>query len=447
MKLLVKDLFPIVNGVFKYIDYTFWDFTSDELDIQLVSRCGSRRVAPIIRYIRASPSNNKLNEIELSEIADLILKTYKYKWDRLSGLPLLEYDILKNYLDQYEEVLKDDDSTAESRLSNKATRNLETSKLAVSTGSNAIQNASNNSETESTRVDNFSSDFTRSSSDNTTRTDNLAENKTETEDSESTRTDNLTENQTITDDVEKVRTDNLTDSKSGTNSETVTHQGGTYAESTTRQLTNSGSQSIANGVYGFNSSTSVGDSDSSNTTSGSENETVNKSYSGSKSDSSSATISEDVAHTGTQTIEEDRSSTVLKTNTGTQRDVSDIDKTSNKTNTGTQSIDESISVTDSTVNTDDQVNTTTSEGTSNTTNSTTQKSVSSSEVNSGNASKLDESSVISRALNRARMYTHKGNIGNFTPQQLIKQEIELWRWNFIDEILNDVKDFISIPIY
>lgn len=48
---------------------------------------------------------------------------------------------------------------------------------------------------------------------------------------------------------------------------------------------------------------------------------------------------------------------------------------------------------------------------------------------------------------RVRDFTHLGNIGNITTQQLITQEIELWRWNYIQSVLNDVKDFLTIPVY
>lgn len=44
-------------------------------------------------------------------------------------------------------------------------------------------------------------------------------------------------------------------------------------------------------------------------------------------------------------------------------------------------------------------------------------------------------------------YTRKGNIGNITTQKMLADEIEFWRWNIIDRILNDVKDFTTIPIY
>lgn len=44
-------------------------------------------------------------------------------------------------------------------------------------------------------------------------------------------------------------------------------------------------------------------------------------------------------------------------------------------------------------------------------------------------------------------YKKFGNIGNLTTQQLLNQEIELWKWNFLKEVMDDVKDTITIPVY
>lgn len=42
---------------------------------------------------------------------------------------------------------------------------------------------------------------------------------------------------------------------------------------------------------------------------------------------------------------------------------------------------------------------------------------------------------------------HSGNIGNITTQKLIGEEIELWKWNFVDEVLHDARDFLTIAVY
>lgn len=47
----------------------------------------------------------------------------------------------------------------------------------------------------------------------------------------------------------------------------------------------------------------------------------------------------------------------------------------------------------------------------------------------------------------ARSGSHSGNIGNITTQKMIKEEIELWRWRIIDEMLEDVASIVTLPIY
>lgn len=49
--------------------------------------------------------------------------------------------------------------------------------------------------------------------------------------------------------------------------------------------------------------------------------------------------------------------------------------------------------------------------------------------------------------NRTRDVTRLGNIGNITTQAMITQEIELWRWNFMKEVLNDTKAILTLSVY
>lgn len=48
---------------------------------------------------------------------------------------------------------------------------------------------------------------------------------------------------------------------------------------------------------------------------------------------------------------------------------------------------------------------------------------------------------------RSREYTKTGNIGNISTQKLLNEEIELWKYNFICEIMRDVAGTITVPIY
>lgn len=48
---------------------------------------------------------------------------------------------------------------------------------------------------------------------------------------------------------------------------------------------------------------------------------------------------------------------------------------------------------------------------------------------------------------RSREYTKTGNIGNISTQKLLNEEIDLWKYNFIYEMMRDVANFVSLPIY
>ena len=155
---------------------------------------------------------------------------------------------------------------------------------------------------------------------------------------------------------------NISKSGSGTNANTRTDnlsEVQTDARGITegRNLTNSGSNSVDNGIYGFNSSNSVGESDSAGANSNTESGSITTTHSGN----------------------------LTTANTGTQA------------NSGSNSY-------------------------------------------SGTEGKDTEGS-------RTREYTKTGNIGNISTQKLLKEEIELWKYNFIYEIMRDVAGFVSLPIY
>lgn len=83
-----------------------------------------------------------------------------------------------------------------------------------------------------------------------------------------------------------------------------------------------------------------------------------------------------------------------------------------------------------------------------TTSNTGTQSTESTSTKAGANSKSDEvSKNYNVTTNKTRESKHTGNIGNLTTQQLMKQEIELWKWNFVESILADLKDFLTIPIY
>ena len=44
-------------------------------------------------------------------------------------------------------------------------------------------------------------------------------------------------------------------------------------------------------------------------------------------------------------------------------------------------------------------------------------------------------------------YTKKGNIGYTTPQELIRQNIELWKIPFFGVVFADIDEFMTVSVY
>lgn len=201
-------------------------------------------------------------------------------------------------------------------------------------------------------------------SDNLSETINYTEeedtSKTLTGSNSSTRTDNLQEQQTDARQSQEIQ--NLTEQQ--TDARSINE---------TRNLTNSGNDSRENGIYGFNSSTAVGDNNTEGSNSNTESGSIVTSHSGN----------------------------LTTTNTGT--DTTTHSGTLTTANTGTQSSSGSISNSEQ-----------------------------------GDNDKSGE---------RTREYTKTGNIGNISTQKLLNEELELWKYNFILEVMRDVANFVSLPIY
>lgn len=110
--LKVKKMFPLINGIFHYINYQFpeeIEITDDQLDLLFISSWGMRIVAPVVLVLRDNPWDGKvLSEEELTYLGRLILNMYKYKWDKLAAILSLEYDPIHNYSDTFHEVIDED---------------------------------------------------------------------------------------------------------------------------------------------------------------------------------------------------------------------------------------------------------------------------------------------------------------------------------------------------
>ena len=239
-----------------------------------------------------------------------------------------------------------------------------------------------------------------------TRTDNLQEVVEGEMDKTSTRTDDLTK--TETHDLEKtnLRTDNLSESK-------------TYGRTDTRtdnlMNTHSDSNSIADvgtgdeSVYGLNSS--AGAPASSSGSGNTRTETLGGTIANTGTQANIASSSDGKTNTGTQTNKLYDEGTITIADEGTSTTVDEQTDSRTTTNTGTRS-------------TETQGSTGGSDGVS--------------------SSKSSTEDVVT---DKDRSGRHFGNIGNLTSQKQILEEIELWKWNYMQEILNDVKEFCTLPVY
>lgn len=68
-------------------------------------------------------------------------------------------------------------------------------------------------------------------------------------------------------------------------------------------------------------------------------------------------------------------------------------------------------------------------------------------VGNSGSNTVDSTEQTYRDFTRERSVTHIGNIGNLSTQNLLTQEVEFWNWNFIIQMLSDVADVLTLPIY
>lgn len=221
-----------------------------------------------------------------------------------------------------------------------------------------------------------------------TRTDLLAETTTRDMEQTARRTDALKEETTYG--RSDLRTDNLSEGLTQTSS-------GTSSSDTDEK------------VVPFNANASQLTNESDND--------------GSHSDSVTGTTT----NTGTQTNASSGKDTV--DNTGTRTTVTENDDTITVNNTGTQTIVD-----------DNSIDTSVTGTVTRQTGSITTHGGKDDVTSSGTESEDVE-------VGRDRSGSHSGNIGNITSQKMIAEEIALWRWKYVQDILADVKEFCTLPVY
>ena len=462
----MKQILPLTDGLFNHMNYTFrTEVTKTALDLQFLANYGKRNPSPIVEMIQ-DEYGTVMDSAKLTTLAGVIVEMYKEKWDKLGDIYDIQYDPIHNYLDQWNDRSSEviDRDTSKQELDNVTygkTDSLSTTRS--DTGTTVTNVTDDNTRT---ITDDLTKTETRNMRDSTLRTDNLSEQTTygrtdTTTDNLSeeisygkteTRTDNLTETNTYgkTD----TRTDNLTDATTFGKSETRTDNL-TQGEQKTESVT--GSNSNTDSVWAFNSSnaSNTDASSGSNSNSTTINDTIQNT--GTQTNASSGTDSTN--HTGTETHA--LSGSDGRTNTGTQATADSGKDTT--TNTGTQATvssgSDSISNTGTRTTATDMTGTLTTRdaGTktvvddrdvANTVNAMSSRTISSIDTLGGTDSTARSGSGTEDVTtNKSRDGSHFGNIGNLTSQKQILEEINLWKWNYVKEILSDVKEFCTLPVY
>ena len=366
----IKKIFPISNGIFNHMQYTFRaEVTKNSLDMMFIANYGKRNPSPIVEMLQ-DEYGDVLSDAELTQLATVIVEMYKEKWDKLGEIYDIEYDPIHNYLDEWEDTSSED------------------------------------GESEVTTSGTDSTTYGKTESSTILRTDNLSQARSVSEEGEVTRTDDLTKTETRNLERSTLRTDNLSEQttygRTNTRTDNLTE---------TRNLTtgDNGSSSSDNTLYAFNSAAAV-DVDGS-----------------SSSNTNTRTETGTVADTGTQANAMSGSDTIL--NTGTRTDATDDSGTVTIADEGTETTASEKSISDTVLNT----------GTRTTTDQTTHGGTDST-IKSGSSNETS-------SRERDRSGRHFGNIGNLTSQKQILEEINLWKWNYMQEILNDVKEFCTLPVY
>lgn len=339
------------------------------LDFRFNTEFGEKNPTKAVTKIMGDDEGYMSDE-KLSFLAQMILETYKPKWDKLGAVYDIEYDPIHNFLDQWE------DTSKEVRDLDGSTQKTETT------------------------------DYGRTETLDKTRTDNLANSETTTYNTNNTRTDNLTELETRDLGSSSTRTDNLTETDTYGHTATRTDN---LHEVVDEDSTNSESGSESQNVYGFNSASAVPSDTASSSNSGSG--TVDRTTDNTGTQATTEGGSDTKANTGTQSTTGTDTGTVTTANTGTMQNAQTGTVGVSGSNTGTQDTDQTI-----TLGGEDETSTT-------------------------GSTQEDETT------NRDRSGKHSGNIGNLTSQKQIKEEIELWKWNYMATILEDAKEFCCLPIY
>ena len=390
----VKTVFSPVN-IFTYMDLsTFQDILldEDEINILFLTFYSSRIVTPLVENF--CDVNHELTDDTASQLAQIIWRYYYKKWLKYYDTLRIEYNPIYNYHDEHTGT--DTTTTSQEKEKEDKTKsdsgNLRTFQNVreITTHNTTDTDTHNTTETE---TQNLEEDVTNNTTDTTTY------------DSSSTLTLNTSKPKTIA------------GSKDTVHDYTATNPSDVYSEtSTDTRSKNDNDELITNKIWAFNTTAESGIPQSTSATSTDYKNTNVKNISGKYKDSETFTnYSETETNTGTETTDKTGTDSLEKIGTTTTQ------------NTGTDTL--------------------TKTGTD-----TLTKTGTDTKENVGTIADTHYHDMLITEDNNSEEVVeynslHEGNIGNLTTQHLIEEELELRRETFIQRILNDVKELVTLDIY
>ena len=295
-----------------------------------------------------------LNATQRRLVASTVFRIFNEKWKRLWDIYHIEYNPLYNYMVTEEEQINVDDSgTIED----------------TGTQQRVIDTDTTNTGTDTVVTD---GSITNTGTDTHAIEKQVSDGGNETIQKASTQTNTGTDT-TVTD--------------------TDTSNTGTVGTV--------GSSDTLDGLFGFNSSTSVG------------SDTREVDSSGTRTDNLAGTV--DTTETETKNLTE----TVNGTDTRTRA----LTHTENNTDTNTKNL-------------------TTSEDTTETETQNLAGTVDTTDTRTDNLTRTtEEQSETTRSLSK------NGNIGFNTPQEMLAADLELWQWNYFKSVFEDIDTVLTISLY
>lgn len=445
-------------GFFELIQFLFnfnyLDVDGETIDRMFWSRVALRTPSPIVVNTHDEDEGVKLTYTERVEIARMMYAYYKVKWEKQKAVVAIEYDPIHNYLDEW----SDTSAGALSKTGSSSASRIETPNVTVTKDNLRTDNL--------LETDGYGS--TTTNTDSLLRTTTFGKTQTTTHDTTDTHRydvdetegyDNFKEESNFNSYSELEFTDREKETQFGKTETTTYPDGGLkeikdYGKGTRREDHLTETDSGDNGtkeeqIYAFNSVSFQPT-----------NKEIHTNWGGNQKD-----------NTGFQTHTDSGQDVTTKTGATLVElggDNTEIERGKEKTSKGgkdwltksgeiqrskdgseTIEKDGTIGVADGgTEQQNDSVSKTELKGGTDTVSNTGTQTNHATESTTGTNQRTDTGSeTVTGTDTRDRSGVHSGNIGNLTSQKQIGEEIALWKWNFIEEIMADATDFLTLQVY